>query len=115
MANKVEQLKTKLQETKNGFDVLKNTQKENLEQTKIQEKYEEIKQVKKELQELKKDTFEDPNVQSELSQIEKEINALESDFNKEFSIQLATLKSEVKNNQPEKKNEKRSWLKEQRD
>lgn len=105
MANKIELLKTKVQESKNDFEVLKKTDKEQLENEKVQEKYEKIKEVKKELQSLKSDTLmsNDPEAQKELSQMENDLSNLEKEFLSQFDVQLSNLRQEVDKSQEVKK------------
>ena len=121
MANKIELLKTKVQESKNDFETLKHTKQELLEKEKIQEKLNNIKNVKKELEELKTDTLvsSNPDIQKEIAQMEKEISDLEKEFLSQFDSQLNELKQEVDKSQEEKKDipetEEKGRLRRQRD
>ncbi len=105
MANQIEILRTKVDESKSDFETLKQTKQEFLEKEKIQEKLNNIRDVKKELEKLKTDTLvsSNPDLQKEIEQMETEMSNLENQFLSQFDVQLNNLKQEVDKSQEKEK------------
>ena len=97
MVNQIEVLKSRVKESKDDFETLKQTSEDLLQKEEIKAKLDTISKTKKELEKLKQDAYlsSSPEIQSELTKLENELSTLEVQFHDKFDKQLDELKEEI--------------------
>lgn len=97
MVNQIEVLKSRVQESKEDFEILKQTSEDLLQKEEIKAKLDSITQTKKALDKLKQDTYlsSSKEIQEDFIALEKELSTLEVQFHDKFDKQLNELKEEI--------------------